>query len=260
MKAIPWEQINAVFTVESLMTLREDLFTYTLNAQEQIPNDEQPFDVVPLVQDGTIVGVLEKGSKEVQPLSSHWLVTRDTSIPDLLTLFVKTRRSAFLVYSRQEVIGLVSPADLNKLPARAYFYNLIGELEIGLARLIRQECESSPNLVVQSLTPKRQVEMEKTKADLAKGNAEVDLLEFLYLAELIGILEKKPELRQRLNLGSRNKAEKMFSGINDLRTQTMHLVRPLLTRIPQDLDTLQGRLLRIYEILDRLEQQANIRA
>ena len=68
-------------------------------------------------------------------LTRPWVVSSDTTIPDLLGLFVETERPGFLVLHGQTVVGLVTPADFNKMPARIYFYNLIGKLEIELADL-----------------------------------------------------------------------------------------------------------------------------
>lgn len=231
------------------MTPRAELSTIRLDdMQSPWPN----FDVIQAEDGERIIGVFEKGFDGMQPLSDRWLITRDTGIPELLDLFVKTRQRAYLVYSRNEVVGIVTPADLNKLPARAYIYNLIGELEMGLAHLIKQECASDPEILFRSLSRDRSAELEKFQADLEKGNAGVEIVEFLYLAELIGILQK-------LDLNSRQEAKKIFSGVNELRIQTMHLVRPLLTKIPEDLDTLHGRLKRINEILERLSNINNTR-
>jgi hypothetical protein len=250
---ISWNLLNTVFTVESLMTPRDELVTREFDGSEEKLLESLPsFDIIPVCQGQRIIGVLEKGIPSIQPLSDRWLITRDTSIPDLLDLFVELKQKAFLVFYRREVIGLVTPADLNKLPARAYVYNLIGELEIGLAGLIRTKYNESADSLLGLLSNKRQSEMATRHYELLEGNADVDLLQSLNLSDLIGIVEKVDVLRKEIGLASRNKAEQQFSGLNDLRNQVMHLVKPLLTSVPDDLITLQDRIDRAMALLEQL--------
>jgi hypothetical protein len=252
MTKVEWEALERVFTVERLMTPRIELMSLRYD-DKQSPRPD--FDVVPAVDGERIVGVFEKESPNMLPLSDRWLITRDTGIPELLDLFVETRQKAYLVYSRNEVIGLVTPADLNKLPARAYIYNLIGELETVLATIIRAHFGENISEMIGKLSEKRQNGVRQRQAELEQGNADVELVETFFLSDLITIVEKTAELQQKLGLPSRSKTEKLFSGINVIRTQTMHLVKPLLVNVPQDLETLQDRIKRIKDILNQLAQQ-----
>jgi hypothetical protein len=248
-----WNLLSTVYTVENLMTPRDQLVTFEVKDGELPLLDEtQPYDVIPVVRDKRIIGVIEKGIPQVQTLSDRWLITRDTNIPDLLTLFVETRQKAFLVLYCHDVIGLVTPADLNKLPSRAYVYNLIGELEMGLADLIHIEYGQGVSDFLKLLSKDRRSDLDALQANMSEGNADVDPLQSLYLSDLITIVEKDVRLRARLGLSSRNAAEKIFSGINDLRKQTMHLVCPLLVKVPDDLLTLQNRMERSMAILEKL--------
>lgn len=248
-----WNLLSTVYTVENLLTPREQLVTHEVKDEEVSTLEEtQPYDVIPVVRGKQMIGVMEKGIPQMQPLSDRWLITRDTKIPELLTLFVETGQKAFLVLYCHDVVGLVTPADLNKLPARAYVYNLIGELELGLAALIRIEYGQDVSGILKFLSEDRRSELVTLQANLSEGNADVDVLQSLYLSDLITIVEKDPTLRARLGLTSRKAAEKIFSGINDLRNQTMHLVSPLLIKVPKDLLTLQNRMQRAMVILEKL--------
>ncbi|HSR32867.1 MAG TPA: hypothetical protein VLY63_20070, partial [Anaerolineae bacterium] len=60
-------------------------------------------------------------------------------------------------------------------------------------------------------------------------------------------------LRSRLGFSSRRAVENALGGLNDLRNRTMHPVRPLLTRIPEDLERLRRYGQQAGEILRRLE-------
>ena len=50
-------------------------------------------------------------------LTDDWLISADTSVPALLDAFIHAQEPGTPMFQRQEVIGLVTPADLNKLPA-----------------------------------------------------------------------------------------------------------------------------------------------
>lgn len=241
--------LSEVFTAEDLMTPRDNLLVHDIDRQDEFtPSATQLYDVIPVVKRNRIVGVLEKGVSGLQPLSDRWLISRDTGIPDLVKLFATTKQKAFLVLYKQDVIGLVSPADLNKLPARVFIYNLIGELELGLTQLIGSLFKDGSDILIELLSADRQKELCEIKDDLLSGNADVDLLQHLYLSDLINIVAKQPELRRALGFSNRKSAEKYLNGLNELRNQTMHFVRPLLQNLPEDLDKLHHRIQRVEEI------------
>ena len=65
-----------------------------------------------------------------------------------------------MVFHRQEVVGLVTPADINKLPARVYVYNLIGELELGLANRVRRHFANGSDKLLQALSADRRQKLK----------------------------------------------------------------------------------------------------
>jgi hypothetical protein len=214
------------------------------------------FDLLPVTEGGRIVGILHEATEEPEALTDRWLVSRDTGVPDLLALLVDSGQPGFLVLHRQEVVGLVTPADLNKMPARVYVYNLIGELELALASRIRARFSSEANQLLQSLSKKRRETLVNQIDELVEGNVDVDPVQLLRLSDLINVVAKDPALRTELGFTSRKATEKALNGLNDLRNQTMHLVRPLLERVPEDLRKLQERISRAREVLGRIETPA----
>lgn len=249
MRLAMWDLLGEVFTVESLMSPRNRLLTLHdgIDDLTHIRNEaiKRRFDIVPVEENDQITSVMVIDTGTTRPLSDHWLISRDTSIPDLLTCFVVSKRPALLVLYKQDVIGLVTPADLNKLPSRAFFYHLIGELEIKSAKLIRQfgmgEVEDVMSVIGNK---KRKASIQK----LVEGNADIDIIELLYLKELFMLIQKNEYIRSKLDFSTMEEARKSFIQINDLRNQTMHLVRPLLEKIPNDLNKLHDRV-RISEAL-----------
>ena len=77
-----WPSLSEIFTAQDLMTPREQLLVHDLDQQDELKSyATQPYDVIPVVKNGRITGILEKGSPELQPLLDRWLISRDTSIP-----------------------------------------------------------------------------------------------------------------------------------------------------------------------------------
>jgi hypothetical protein len=181
------------------------------------------------------------------------LVSRDTAIPDLLQILLESGRPGFLVFQRQDVVGLFTPADLNKLPVRVYLYFLIGEVELALTLQIRSHFAAKPEQALQMLSAKRRGELEEQIAGLTEQNIGVDPVQLLRLSDVINIAAKHEPLRSRLGFSSRRAVENALGGLNDLRNRTMHPVRPLLTRIPEDLERLRRYGQQAGEILRRLE-------
>jgi len=252
---LTWGLLRQVFTVETLMTPRRDLLTAPQGmglASLRAEARRRRFDLLPLTRDGRIVGLLRVRDGEPEPLNERWLVSRDTAIPDLLSLFVETTRPGFLVLRRQEVVGLVTPADLNKLPTRVFLYNLIGEVELALAAQIREHFDGDAGQMLNLLSPKRRREIKEPLAHLAEGNVDIEPMQLLRLSDLINIMAKREELRAELGFSSRRAAEMALGGLNDLRNRTMHPVRPLLERIPEDMERLQKYGRYAGEVLQRL--------
>jgi len=253
---LTWELLQRVFTAETLMTPRKELLTWergTYLSTLRTEAKQRRFDLVPVTKDDRIVGVLYGEAIEPEPLTDRWLVSRDTGIPDLLTLFVESERPGFLVFHRQDVVGLVTPADLNKLPARAYFYNLIGELELALAACVRHHYKGDMDGLLLTLSEERRQKIGSQKSILIQGNADIDPVQLLHLSDLVNIVAKREDLRARLGFSSRNAAKEALNGLVDLRNQTMHLVRPLLERVPEDLLRLHRRIEQAKDVLHRLE-------
>jgi hypothetical protein len=253
---LAWGLLRQVFTVETIMTPRRDLLTGeqgTDLASVRAEARQRRFDLLPITQGGRIVEVLLLEIGEREPLTDRWLVSRDTAIPDLLQILLESGRPGFFVFHRQDVVGLVTPADLNKLSVRVYLYFLIGEVELALTLQIRRHFAAMPEQAVQMLSAKRQRELEEQIASLTEQNIGVDPVQLLRLSDVINIAAKHEPLRYQLGFTSRRAVEKALGGLNDLRNRTMHPVRPLLVRIPEDMERLQRYGQQAGEILRRLE-------
>lgn len=257
MAQLSWELLQQVFTTETIMTAGPDLLTWehgTDLAPVRAEAESRRFDVVPVTEDGRIVGVLCEEGVKPEDLTDRWLVSRDTGIPDLVTILAESGRPALLVFHRQDVIGMVAPADLNKMPARVYFYNLIGELELVLAEFIRSYWTGDPEDLLLLLSKKRREKLTSQASGLVEGNVNVDPIQLFYLSDLVEVVAKSEGLRSELGFASRGAAADYLNGLVDLRDKTMHLVRPLLERVPEDLYKLHERVERAKHLLEQLNE------
>lgn len=185
--------LDQVFTAEDLMTPVKDVERAepgNLDAARTKAIEER-YDVLPVFKNEHIIGIFRVDTAEPEPLTDRWLISRDTPILDLINLFVETEQPAFLILHRQEVIGLVTPADLNKLPARVYVYNLIGELELKLAALVQTHFRSDQARFRQALSDERWKKIASDYVRLKRGNADVDPVQLLYLKDLINIVSSE---------------------------------------------------------------------
>ncbi len=256
---LAWGLLSQVFTVETIMTPRGELLTAergTDQAGARAEAGQRRFDLLPITENGRIVEILVAQGGTPEPLTGRWLVSRDTSIPDLLQLFLESGQPGFLVWQRQDVVGLVTPADLNKLPVRVYLYFLIGEVELALTLQIRSHFAGVPGQALQMLSAKRRREIEEQIAGLTAQNIGVDPVELLRLSDVINIAAKHEPLRRQLGFSSRGAVETALGGLNDLRNRTMHPVRPLLAQVPEDMERLQRYGRQAGEILRRLQAVA----
>lgn len=249
--------LNDVFTVETIMTSTEMLFTWPAEADGATlwtRPETAGYDLIPATRAGEISGLWHKGVQTPMPLSHEWFISHNTAIPHVLRLFATTDSPGFLALYGQTIVGLVTPADLNRLPVRAYLYNLIGGLEVGLGRMLRAHFRDNTAGLLALLSTGSRGTVEAELAETRAGNVDVDPVEFLYISDLIDVVGKEAALRQMLGYLSRSQLEDDLGGIVSLRNRIMHPVRPLLENAPDDLHKQHARVQRARSLLRRLDE------
>jgi len=245
--------INQVITASDLMTRWDNVSKIEKENLSKINFTNLDFDITPVIENKKIVGIIEKGIEEIQPFSEKWIISHDTSVPELIYLFSATKQKAFLVLSKKEIIGIVSPADLNKSQARVFIYHLIGELELEFSYLVKSKYRDNSEAILSFLKKRRRDDLVKNNSELIDGNSQIDIIQQLYLSDFVDIICKDQSLREFLGYTSKTKASDSLGGLNELRNRTMHVVKPLITTIPDGLDELQERIFRIKKILEKIE-------
>lgn len=257
MTSLKWQEMGEGFTAKAIMTPSDELMCWDQKEDKDAfctRAQERRFDIAPIADDDVIVGVLTVGDGQTEPLTSKWLVSHDIGIPDLLALFAESLSPGFFAFHCQDVVGLVTPADLNRMPSRVYFYHLIGALEMTLGTWTRSRFRDHPQDILPLLSKNRQEELMEQQQTLVEGNVDIEIVDRLYLSDLLNIIRKQEDLRQELGLPSRSAAKRATSGLDILRNCTMHMVRPLIESVPDDLARVHRRAARARDLLQRLEQ------
>ena len=184
-------------TVDLIATSR-DIFE-TCSTDEAIlsviiRNSSKSFDFLPVLDSSTnrIVGLFElapfiscaepdtRVAAAMQNLSEENLIGANASI----LAFVRNadERRCRLIISQNEISGLVSLSDLQRLPVRAALFGLVTYLEIVMANVIRQKFESEGEWL-SILPPGRRDNLKKEIAKAVSTGNLVDPLLFTQFAD-----------------------------------------------------------------------------
>jgi hypothetical protein len=169
---------------------------------------------------------LEAGEAPIS-LTADWLVTTDTPILEVIELFAHQPEHVFLVLQSSRIVGLVAPADLNKIPARASVYLLVAHFEAELARLIRRVIPNDSDYRPY-FSADRWERLHAEKASAATKDINLDLLHHMYISDLVLIARKHDGIREMLGFNNSTQARKALR-FKRLRDAVSHPTSPLLT-------------------------------
>src|SRR3972149_4353113 len=188
---------------------------------------QRDFDVagVQSRQEGAVLGFvarddLESGLVEehLKPLTADQLISDSTPLPSVLA-FLKDKERAFVLIGPQ-VRGVVTQADLNKPPVRVYLFGLISLLEMHLAFWIRAAYgDESWQRVLKN---PRLDAAKKVQADRQTRNQDASLLDCLQFCDKRDLVVASDDLRNQLNLKSRNEARSLLKRAEHLRNNLAH--------------------------------------
>ena len=195
------------------------------------------FDQLPVVDDeGHVTGLVYVAQLRKLPddaLVSNCMIPLEESgqlrIEDGISKAVQIlhTKPASLVTDGVKVVGLVHRSDLNKHPARTYFYLWLSSLEMMLARLVSLRLPS--NAWIEHLGEQAQIRvLDKMKFESRRNNS-IDPIEYLDLSNLVRIIAKNQIIYTELGFDSRNRLEDEIGGLVDLRHDIMHPVRTLVS-------------------------------
>ena len=148
----------------------------------------------------------------MQPLDESLLISANAS---LLSYIENADRSLYRLVARgEEIIGIVTPSDLQKFPVRPLLFSAISAVELLLAEWLRQNYREQDWLAV--LSEKRQAIIAQRWLDWDRDNTALDL---------VSVTEFCDKRDAALNLGafpSKSAARKKLRDIEWLRHAVMH--------------------------------------
>lgn len=203
------------------------------------------FDFAPVTREGEICGYVHRTdlvdqagtlAAHIRPLTASRVIAGDTP---LATLLPALRRARFLfVVDGHDLVGIVSPADLNKQPGRTYFYLLVSAFELDLAERTRASFADQEKALL-LLPQSRQERIRDRLATEERDDVLADVVAAMDFTDLLKIVKKTDALRVAFGNYSAGKWESQVSApLITLRNEVMHSVRTLATDAPASLERL----------------------
>lgn len=217
------------------------------------------FDQAPVIEAGRVVGIvkvvaLRGGAKTVgdatEQIRTEHLVSADAPVSSALAWLVEI--PCLFVLDGRRITGFFLEADLNKQPARTYFYLLVASLEAGLAQALRGWVGADEMRLLEVMPARMRNRVLKTRDEARRDDIDADLVAFLLFSDILRIVGAVAELRSWLGARGRRHWHKETGRLVGLRNAVMHPTRELVGRersLPQliELDA------RLRGLMQRLE-------
>ena len=214
------------------------------------------YDIMPVKENGKFVGYVEKSLlvkiKQIEPaiqqIKLDIVVSADTRVHEMIDLFQKSR--FFFVNRANDLVGLVTYADLDKIPVRAWLFILISKFEFLLLQLIKNFHKGSSWL--DELTPKRRKKIADLFDEKRRHDIDISLEDCLNFGDMIELLECDSKLRSFVGYSSKSSCKRECSGLDVLRNNVMHPSNSLVNNY-DGVKTLSERIERLQQATKRIE-------
>lgn len=169
-------------------------------------------------------------------------ITANTTIEDVIEILALGEGSAPLfVTSNRSIVGLVTAADLDKIPVKVYFFTLISALESLLLDIIGKNYRKYKSLLD---NPKRVEDRCRRCAGEKIGLEEYN---YLMTPEILQIVSKS-EIREKMRITDDSELEELEKFRNNVAHGNYIIVKD------SDVKKLKQRQNQIYEYIQALEQ------
>lgn len=195
--------------------------------------DQRGFDVagVQNAPNGPVIGYVAcenliegRVIDHVIPLGDEDLISDATPVGEVLTVFRRKQR-AFVV-AGAGVRGIITRADLNKPPVRVYLFGLISLLEMHLRFWARRAYAGET--WKKKLSQGRLDAANRLQNERRKRKTEISLLDCLQLCDVSELVVSIADLRNKLELSSKTKAERFLEKAESLRNRLAHSQQDLM--------------------------------
>jgi hypothetical protein len=217
------------------------------------------FDVLPIEANGMLTEFF---------VTNHWndyssierrVVTENDTLPvrtpirDVIKGFATEHRLFYFLVGRNNIVGLISVANLNSRPVKVYLFGLLSELEMGLGELIRGAVSEEDLVAMVGTEPnhgKGETIQDRFQADRDRG-LDAHFVEYLQLSDLIAIARKR---KLYLDLGYSGKSfQDGLEPLVNLRHGVCHPNRSIVTPV-DSVVRLWRRIERTEDCLVRLRK------
>jgi len=174
---------------------------------------------------GPVIGYVTADSLTEGTVRDHLLeiplekLTSDATPLARLLSILKNRLYVF-VLSEQEVVGIVTRADLNKPPVRVYLFGLISLLEMHLAHWVK--VTYGEESWQESLSPKRVEAAREVQRQGKSRNQQMALVDCLQFCDRRDLVVAKTELLEKLGLDTKRQAARLLGRAERLRDRLAH--------------------------------------
>jgi CBS domain-containing protein len=203
-------------TIESIATPRAMLAVRQKCHWPGFMNESElkEFDHVPVTDGDEIVGVFDRESGAVRDLSEAMFMASDAS----LMSFVENadRRKFALLVRESQIVGIVTLADIQKLPVYCVLFSLLMSVEMLLMEWIRKVCQGDPDKWIAHLNDRAKRRIEDYWEQAQKKNVALDKLSCASFTD---------ELTAARGLGlfsSNERASASLERLNELRDLVCH--------------------------------------
>jgi len=170
------------------------------------------------LRDGTVRNHLEQ-------LTAEHLISDSTPLASLLSIF-KTRERVFVLVGEQ-VMGIITRADLNKPPVRVYLFGLISLLETHFTYWVEKACPNDE--WTGKLSGNRLKKAKELLLFRQSRNQQTDLLDCLQFCDKRELILDLESVCNDLFLGEKKIAKERLHRAEDLRNLLAHSQEDLTT-------------------------------
>ncbi|WP_394173493.1 CBS domain-containing protein [Thalassotalea litorea] len=188
----------------------------------------------------------------LQKISIDQVISDSTPLADLLNV-LKTKELAYVNHGNQ-VVGIVTKADINKPPVRVYIFGIISLFEMHINFWIRK-FHAHDNWT-KHLNEKR-LKIAKSIYEMRKGeNQDLMLLDCIQIADKRDILSRTSLFCEQFNF-SRRRFDKLLKIIEKMRNELAHSQSSVIANISWNdfattLESAEGFLMESDQMIEQL--------
>jgi hypothetical protein len=197
-----FEQIHKSLTVEQIMTPKKEFYFHPQDSKFH-----KEISIFPIAnEDGSIIKYFDsKGSREYYILPNK-TVSKDL---DIMSLIKMLDRNSFFFVIHDEIVGIVTLADLRKGAVRMFFYLLLYRLENQMKTFFKERISEADF-----------IELARPKCRMEDKDYELSVFEECSFYDYLIALKYYDSFKQKHGLSIRDLEQ--FGGLDKFRNWIMH--------------------------------------